>query len=91
MMLERNPGVLCQSVTEGAILLDPGQEVYYGLNVVGAQVWELLPASFSDLTPIIEEIARRYPEVEQEVLRADITELVQDLQANGLLRIRSAA
>jgi coenzyme PQQ synthesis protein D (PqqD) len=89
MLLERNPGVLYQPVTEGAILMDPRQEVYYGLNVVGAQVWELLPNSFADLTPIVEEMAGRYPDVEQSVLRADITELVRDLQSNGLLQIRS--
>ena len=41
------PGVLFQALPDGAVLLDTRSEVYFGLNAVGARVWQLLPGSRS--------------------------------------------
>ena len=38
---------LASAVEDGAVLLHAGQEVYYGLNAVGARIWQLLPPSDS--------------------------------------------
>ncbi|MGH7459850.1 MAG: PqqD family protein [Longimicrobiales bacterium] len=91
MMLRRNPAVLFQPVGEGAILLHTQQEVYFGLNEVGAQVWQLLSVAGTDLTAVVDELSRRYPEVEPELLRADVRELVEGLAREGLLQLAAAA
>ena len=91
MVLQRNPAVLFQPVAEGAILLHTQQEVYFGLNEVGAQVWQLLPAAGTNLTAVVDELSRRYPEVERSQLRADISELVESLAREGLLQFAAAA
>jgi hypothetical protein len=90
MMAERRlpaarPDVVGSRVTGGAILLSTGQEVYYGLNDVGALVWDLLPrmAAFSDL---LDEVCRAYPEVEPDLVRADVLELLDELESMGLVR-----
>jgi hypothetical protein len=55
---ETQPAVLCQTVAEGAILLHTEHEHYFGLNAVGAQVWELLPPTCSDLAELCDEQAQ---------------------------------
>ena len=40
-----NPKVLFKSMSDGAVLFSTDNEVYFGLNSVGARVWELLPPS----------------------------------------------
>jgi hypothetical protein len=82
---KHNPAVLCQAVAEGALLLHTKREVYFGLNVVGAQIWELLPPKCSELAELCAELERRYPNAEPEGLRSDVTELLDALAAQELL------
>lgn len=85
MLPKRHPAVLCQTVAEGAILLHTEREIYFGLNAVGTQVWELLPPKCSDLGELCAELGRRYPEVEPAHLRTDVNELLGALAAQELL------
>jgi hypothetical protein len=84
MLPQRHPAVLFQPVDEGAILLHTEREIYFGLNEVGAEVWELMPAC-SDLEQLCDELARRYPNVERATLLTDVEELLATLSDQGLL------
>ena len=37
------PTVIFQRIDDGAVLFAPATEVYFGLNEVGAKIWQLLP------------------------------------------------
>lgn len=76
--------VVFQRVSDGAILLSTAEEVYYGLNEVGAQVWERL-SDEEGLEEIIEALRERYPDVDAERIRSDVEEVVEELTREGLV------
>lgn len=82
------PGVIFKSLPDGAVLYDPAQEVYYGLNQVGEEVWQLLPPVSQTLDDLCGELHKRYPEVAVEMLRSDVAELLDDLRESGLVVAR---
>lgn len=85
MLPTPNPAVLLQPVADGAILLHTEQEIYFGLNAVGVEVWNLLPPACASLDEVCEALARRYPEVPGEVLRSDVAELLDALAEQRLV------
>lgn len=85
MLPKPNPAVLFQPVTEGAILLHTEQEIYFGLNPVGVEVWQMLPPAFSRLDEVCDALRRKYPDVPADELRSDITELLDALMTQGLV------
>ena len=80
-----DPKVIYRGVAGGAVLLSTEQEVYYGLNTVGAYVWEHLPPVFQTLEQLAAALSAAYPDVPAEAIRTDIQELLHDLVANGLV------
>ena len=83
-----NPAVIYRSLTDGAVLFSTEDEVYFGLNAVGARVWEMLSADQHDFDGMCRTLATEYPEVSQETLRQDVEELLEDLRANRLVSAR---
>ena len=79
-----NPDVIYKPVTDGAVLLSTEDEVYYGLNAVGARVWEFLP-DLTDLDELCARLHAVYPEVSGATIRADVRALIEDLLAWGLV------
>jgi hypothetical protein len=76
--------VLARALDGEAVLLDLASGTYFGLNEVGARVWELIEAgtTFGDLRrTILAEF-----EVEDVALTQDLTQLVTDLESRGLIR-----
>ncbi len=80
-----HPAVLFQPVPDGAILLHTEQEIYFGLNAVGVDIWQLLPPACTRIDEACEALAARYPDVPREVLRADLVELLDGLAGQGLV------
>ncbi|MEX1184569.1 MAG: PqqD family protein [Gemmatimonadota bacterium] len=91
MLPRPHPGVLFQVVSEGAILLHTEQEVYFGLNGVGVEVWQMLPPAYTELAAVLEELSRRYPDVPRAELQSDVTELLDTLAQEGLVLPAGAA
>ena len=85
MLPRPHPAVLFQPVSEGAILLHTEQEIYFGLNSVGVEVWQMLPPACTRLDEVCDALARRYPEVPSEELRSDVAELLETLATQGLV------
>ena len=84
--------VIFQSVPDGAVLLATRDEIYYGLNEVGARIWALLTGGAPSLESLCGTLHQEYPEVPVHVLRADVLELLADLAVAGLVEgLRQAA
>ena len=74
----------CDLAGEAAIL-NMTTGVYYGLDPVGARIWELIqePASIARLRDaLLEEY-----EVEPSVVEADIKALISDMKSHGLIEV----
>ncbi|HEX5580612.1 MAG TPA: PqqD family protein [Gemmatimonadaceae bacterium] len=84
------PEVMCQCFDDGAVLFSTRTEVYYGLNLVGTTVWDLLPDAPS-LDALCEEVRRRHPGAGIAEVRRDISALLDDLLAEGLLERNGSA
>jgi hypothetical protein len=76
--------VVFRTVDEGAVLLATRDEVYFGLNEVGARIWQLLPPATTTLDELCDVLAAEYPDAPADVLRADVRELLDALVAAGL-------
>ncbi len=85
MSVKPHPAVIFQPVSEGAVLLHSETEIYFGLNPVGAKIWELLSGSGATLESMVDAIHGAYPDAERDVIRDDIRELISELTAQGLV------
>jgi hypothetical protein len=85
MLPVANPKVIFKSMPDGAVLFSTADEVYFGLNEVGARVWELLPPATHTLDDLCEAVHRQYPTVPVSTIRADVIELLDELAAQGLV------
>jgi len=85
MLPQPHPGVLFKTVSDGAVLLHVEEEIYFGLNDVGARIWQMLPPTCADLDELCAQLSKVYAEVAPEVLRADVLELLAELEANQLV------
>lgn len=81
-----SPDVVFQKLEDGAVLFAPGTETYFGLNEVGALVWQLLPPVSGSLDELTTELAARFAEVPAATIRTDVLELLDDLVREGLAR-----
>ncbi len=78
------------SLGEEAAILHMSRGIYYGLDPVGARVWNLLqqPRSVEE----IREILFAEYEVEQDRCQADLLDLLEGVcKASGLIEVRDAA
>ena len=73
-----------QTVADGAVLLHTQDEIYFGLNAVGARVWQLLP-NCAELGEVCASLAATYPDADPQVIRADVAELLTQLRDNRLV------
>lgn len=80
-----NSTVVFQRLDEGAVLFSPESELYFGLNDVGAKVWQLLPPVLTSLDALCAAVSREYPDVDAAVIRQDVEELLEQLLREGLV------
>ena len=76
--------VVCSRVREGAVLLSTEDEVYYGLNEVGTEVWESLERE-ETVQELLDRLEDRYPGVDPGRIRADVDDLLRRLAELGLV------
>jgi hypothetical protein len=75
--------VLSRRVGEETVLLSLVDERYYGLDGVGTRLWEIV-GERTTFGATVEALLAEY-DVERDVLTRDLTAVVLDLRANGLL------
>jgi hypothetical protein len=79
--------VSCDLAGEAAILnLKSG--VYFGLNSIGARIWELIqePKSAKE---IVQTLLQEY-DVEPERCEGDVMQLLHDLSEHGLIEVKDS-
>lgn len=76
--------VSCDLEDEAAIL-DLKDGVYYGLDPVGASIWNLLQKPVK-VGKILETLLEEY-EVGEEECRIDLLELLEEMKEKGLVKI----
>lgn len=80
--------VLTRELDGELVILDLQSEGYLGLDAVGTRIWQLL-GSCESIEAAYEQLLAEY-DVEPEVLRADLTELLEDLCERGLVELEGA-
>ena len=85
LLPQPNPAVVFRALPDGAVLLSTETEVYFGLNRVGARIWELLPPSTASLDELCACLEAEFPDAPDGAIRDDVTELLQALAADRLV------
>jgi hypothetical protein len=80
------PNQISSSLGEEAVILELKQGVYYGLNAVGARIWELLkePRTAGEIRDVILD---EY-DAEPEAVTRDLLGLLTELADRGLIEVR---
>jgi hypothetical protein len=78
--------VLSNKLSDEEAILNLKSGVYYGLDPVGARVWELVQAPVS-VGRLLETLLGEY-DVERDPLRRDLVELLGKLASENLIEVR---
>ena len=79
------PDVLISKVGDESVILDLDSERYFGLDAVGTHMWTILTTS-DTVQAAYEQLLGEY-EVDAEVLRQDLLNLVGMLRERGLVEV----
>jgi hypothetical protein len=74
---------MARTVGDETVILDLATGTYFGLDPVGARIWELLGEGMT-LAEVCDRMLEEY-EVAREELERDTLKLAQDLAAQGLV------
>ena len=77
------PQVMARRVGEETVILDLASGTYFGLDSVGARIWQLMGEG-KTLAEICDVIVEEY-EVSRDDVESDIMSLVQELSSQGLI------
>ena len=80
-----SPAAIFKELDEGGVLLSTADEVYFGVNPVGAKIWSLLPPVSRTFGEMCTELERQYPDAGAQRIRADAQHFIEALIANGLV------
>jgi hypothetical protein len=80
-----SPSAIFKELDEGGVLLSTTDEVYFGVNPVGARIWALLPPVSATFGELCSELERVYPDAGADQIRMDAQEFIQALIGNGLV------
>ena len=77
--------VMVRQLGDESVMLDMASGYYFGLDPVGARIWQLLSQT-SSCAGIVERLAQEY-DVTPERAESDLVRFVEELKANGLLSV----
>lgn len=77
--------VLVRFLEKESVLLNLEAEIYYGLDEIGTRMWQLVTAA-PNIDNAYEELLTEF-DVEAELLRQNLSELLGRLVDKGLLRV----
>ncbi|MGQ0649175.1 MAG: PqqD family protein [Gemmatimonadaceae bacterium] len=78
------PAAIFRAMAEGGVLFSSESEVYFGVNPVGAIIWELLPQC-DTVEQLVSTLAQRFSDVGVDRIQRDVSSFLTDLRANGLV------
>jgi hypothetical protein len=68
------------------VILDLDAGTYYGLNAVGARVWQLLQSPI-EVEALVDTVSEEYEDVSRSQCREDVTHLLADLLEHKLIEV----
>ena len=80
-----SPSAIYKELDEGGVLLSTTDEVYFGVNPVGARIWSLLPPVSQTFGELCSALEQQYPDARAEQIRVDAQEFIEALIASGLV------
>ena len=72
-------------LAEGGVLFSTDTEVYFGVNVIGARIWGLLPPVTRTFGDLYEILGTQYSDVSAAQIARDVDKFLDDLRENGLV------
>ncbi len=79
------PDVLAQAMADEVVLLNLGNDHYYGLDPVGTRMWELLKER-GEPEAILPQLLSEF-EIDEATVRRDLAKLIDELQQAGLVTV----
>lgn len=80
-----SPSAIYKELDEGGVLLSTADEVYFGVNPVGAKIWSLLPPNSTTFGELCGALQRQYPDAPGDRIKIDVQEFLQALIESGLV------
>jgi len=77
--------VMVRQLGDECVILDMASGYYFGLDPVGARIWQLLSQT-SVVAEIVERLAQEY-DVTPDQAKSDLASFVEELKAHGLLNV----
>jgi len=77
--------VMARQVGDETVILDLASGTYFGLDAVGARIWQLAEEGHS-VSQIVGTLLREYDATEPQ-LRQDVQSLLDDLVSRGLVEV----
>ena len=74
-----------KALPEGGVLFSTSSEVYFGVNLVGARIWELLPPATSTFGELCNTLFAEYSDVGRDTIRSDAQRFLEQLLKNALV------
>jgi hypothetical protein len=81
--------VMARQVGDETVILDLASGTYYGLDAVGARIWQLITEGLT-LDGVCETVLAEY-DVSREELERDLDDLLRTLAGKGLVQIGPAS
>ena len=81
--------VVSREIAGEVVLMDLESGLYFGLDEVGARIWQLLDKEAQDIAAICDAIVAEY-DASRDVVEADTMALMSDLLERGLIRPAAA-
>lgn len=78
-------GAVFRRLPEGGVLFSTETEVYFGVGVVGAHIWELLPPATRTVEEMVNILVAKYHDVPANQIRVDVERFLSELLSNGLV------
>ena len=88
-LVQRSQHQTSAGMPDETVILNPVSGVYFGLDEVGARVWELIETPRT-VTELCEAITQEYA-VAAEQCKQDLIKLLRELAAAGLVEIEDGA
>jgi hypothetical protein len=80
------PNVMHEIIDGEAVVANLDTGIYYGIEGIGAEIWELLGGRGRALEALIATIATRHPGA-ADVIEASVSRFVAELYDEGLIRL----
>jgi hypothetical protein len=79
------PSTIFKPLIEGGVLFSTESEVYFGVNVIGSRIWQLLPPVTSTFEELCGKLVAQYHDVTEAQIQRDVQKFLDDLLENDLV------